>query len=338
MDKEYYKILFEKYLRDDISEEEKNKIVTWMRENTAFSAWWEKEFDSCSYNIDTALKDNMLANIKSLVLPTESMNIQDENPVKRRKNIFLSRKGFSRLVKWAAVLFIPLILAFMGWYYLNPVDKEQVPFIVKVPNGDMTTVMMPDGTDIMLNSGSQLMYGESYGKDERRVKLYGEGYFKVAHDTRRPFIVQLEVLEIKVLGTVFNVRAYSDSQDITIVLLEGKVRVNSETASVSMQPGEKLTYNRITRRFDSEKVNAGNFIAWTSGKLYFNNESLENIVKTLSRVYDVTIRYDSSEIADEYFTGTIPGGGIKNALDILKLTSSFDYVIDGTTIILMSKY
>ena len=171
----------------------------------------------------------------------------------------------------------------------------------------------------------------------RRVQLNGEAYFKVAHDEKHAFIVQVGDLEVKVLGTSFNVSAYEDAKDVTVVLLEGKVGVYAQETSRMMKPGDKIEYNKNTHQLVATQVHPNNYIEWTKGNIYFEKESLENIMKTLSRIYDVEIRFDSNKLPNEYFTGTIPGGGIQNALNILMLTSPFYYEMDGSVIVLKEK-
>ena len=241
--------------------------------------------------------------------------------------------------RWAAMICIPICIAFFTYNILSisNADKAHSPFIVKADKGDKATVILPDGTDVILNSASQLSYLSDFGRNERRVQLEGEGYFKVAHDTRRTFIVQVGELEVKVMGTVFNVCAYSNDQDVTVVLLEGKVGIHTPSTSTTLSPGEKINYNKSTRKLSTEKVYPDDYVSWTKGSLYFQNESLENIMKALSRVYDVTIRIDSPKISEERFTGTIPGGGIQNALNIIMLTSPFRYEMEDSVIILKEK-
>ena len=240
--------------------------------------------------------------------------------------------------RWAAMICIPICIAFFTYNILSISDTDtRSPFIVKADKGDKATVVLPDGTDVILNSASQLSYLRDFGKNERRVQLDGEGYFQVAHDTRRTFIVQVGELEVKVLGTVFNVCAYNNEQDVTVVLLEGKVGVQTPSSSLIMKPGEKMNYNKSTHKLTTEKVYPEDYVTWTKGSLYFQNESLDNIMKALSRAYDVTIRIDSPRIAEERFTGTIPGGGIQNALNIIMLTSPFRYEVKDSVIVLKEK-
>lgn len=328
MEKEYYKNLAEKYFAGDITEAEISELAGWIRNNVQLSDWWEEEFEKSDTDTPLALRDKMFARIKAEVLK--------EQPAMKRT---LDKTLVPAWAKWAAMICIPICIAFFTYNILSisNTDKNRSPFMVKANKGDKATVVLPDGTDVILNSASQLSYLSDFGRNERRVHLEGEGYFKVAHDARRTFIVQVGELEVKVMGTVFNVCAYSNDQDVTVVLLEGKVGVYTPSTSATLSPGEKINYNKSTRKLSTEKVYPDDYVSWTKGNLYFQNESLENIMKALSRVYDVTIRIDSPKISEERFTGTIPGGGIQNALNIIMLTSPFRYEVEDSVIILKEK-
>ena len=239
--------------------------------------------------------------------------------------------------KWAAAIVLPICIAFFTYYLVDSSQTVGAPFIVKADKGDKATIELPDGTNVVLNSASQLSYLNNFGENGRRVQLNGEAYFKVAHDEKRAFIVQVGDLEVKVLGTSFNVSAYEDAKDVTVVLLEGKVGVYAQKTSHIMKPGDKIEYNKATHKITATQVHPSDYIEWTKGNIYFEKESLENIMKTLSRIYDVEIRFDSNKLPNEYFTGTIPGGGIQNALNILMLTSPFYYEMDGSVIVLKEK-
>lgn len=327
MEKEYYKNLAEKYFAGDITKAEISELAGWIRNNVQLSDWWEEEFEKSDTDISPVLRDKMFERIKAEVL--------NEQPAVERTP---GKTLVPAWARWAAMICIPICIAFFTYNILSISDTDtRSPFIVKADKGDKATVVLPDGTDVILNSASQLSYLRDFGKNERRVQLDGEGYFQVAHDTRRTFIVQVGELEVKVLGTVFNVCAYNNEQDVTVVLLEGKVGVQSPSSSLIMKPGEKMNYNKSTHKLTTEKVYPEDYVTWTKGSLYFQNESLDNIMKALSRAYDVTIRIDSPRIAEERFTGTIPGGGIQNALNIIMLTSPFRYEVKDSVIVLKEK-
>ena len=326
MDKIYYKELIEKYFDGNITDAEIKKLSDWIKNDRHLQNWWEEEFSKSDAGINPVLRDKLFARIKEQTQGKEETQGK-EKPRTIRMNPW----------KWAAAIVLPICIAFFTYYLVDSSQTVGAPFIVKADKGDKATIELPDGTNVVLNSASQLSYLNNFGENVRRVQLNGEAYFKVAHDEKRAFIVQVGDLEVKVLGTSFNVSAYEDAKDVTVVLLEGKVGVYAQKMSHIMKPGDKIEYNKATHKITATQVHPSDYIEWTKGNIYFEKESLENIMKTLSRIYDVEIRFDSSKLPKEYFTGTIPGGGIQNALNILMLTSPFYYEMDGSVIVLKEK-
>ena len=326
MDKIYYKELIEKYFDGNITDAEIKKLSDWIKNDRHLQNWWEEEFSKSDAGINPVLRDKLFARIKEQTQGKEETQGK-ENPRTIRMNPW----------KWAAAIVLPICIAFFTYYLVDSSQTVGAPFIVKADKGDKATIELPDGTNVVLNSASQLSYLNNFGENVRRVQLNGEAYFKVAHDEKRAFIVQVGDLEVKVLGTSFNVSAYEDAKDVTVVLLEGKVGVYAQKISHIMKPGDKIEYNKATHKITATQVHPTDYIEWTKGNMYFEKESLENIMKTLSRIYDVEIRFDSNKLPNEYFTGTIPGGGIQNALNILMLTSPFYYEMDGSVIVLKEK-
>ena len=326
MDKIYYKELIEKYFDGNITDAEIKKPSDWIKNDRHLQNWWEEEFSKSDAGINPVLRDKLFARIKEQTQGKEETQGK-ENPRTIRMNPW----------KWAAAIVLPICIAFFTYYLVDSSQTVGAPFIVKADKGDKATIELPDGTNVVLNSASQLSYLNNFGENGRRVQLNGEAYFKVAHDEKCAFIVQVGDLEVKVLGTSFNVSAYEDAKDVTVVLLEGKVGVYAQKTSHIMKPGDKIEYNKATHKITATQVHPSDYIEWTKGNIYFEKESLENIMKTLSRIYDVEIRFDSNKLPNEYFTGTIPGGGIQNALNILMLTSPFYYEMDGSVIVLKEK-
>lgn len=326
MDKIYYKELIEKYFDGNITDAEIKELSDWIKNDRHLQNWWEEEFSKSDAGINPVLRDKLFARIKE--------QTQGKEETQGKEN---SRTIRMNPWKWAAAIVLPICIAFFTYYLIDSSQTVGAPFIVKVDKGDKATIELPDGTNVVLNSASQLSYLNNFGENVRRVQLNGEAYFKVAHDEKRAFIVQVGDLEVKVLGTSFNVSAYEDAKDVTVVLLEGKVGVYAQKMSHIMKPGDKIEYNKATHKITATQVHPSDYIEWTKGNIYFEKESLENIMKTLSRIYDVEIRFDSNKLPNEYFTGTIPGGGIQNALNILMLTSPFYYEMDGSVIVLKEK-
>lgn len=320
MDKTRYKELIEQYFEGNITDTEIKELSDWIKSDHQLQNWWEQEFTKSDATIDPLLRDKLFARIK-----------EETQGKQKLKTIRMD------YWQWAASVLLPVCIVFFAYFLVDFPDAAGTPFIVKADRGDKATVELPDGTNVVLNSASQLSYLNNFGEKVRKVQLDGEAYFKVAHDERLTFIVQIGDLEVKVLGTSFNVSGYKDSEEVTVVLLEGEVGVYAKDTSHVMKPGDKIVYNKATHKMATTQVHPDDYIEWTKGNIYFENESLANIMKTLSRIYDVEIRFDSNKLPKEHFTGTIPGGGIQNALSILMLTSSFYYEMDGSVIVIKEK-
>ena len=267
MDKTHYKELIEKYFEETITDVEIKELSDWIKNDRQLHDWWEQEFERSDSSMNPVLRDKLFARIKEETLGKEVRPL--------------------RIIpwKWVAAILLPVCVAFFTYYLLDSSPTAETPFIVKAGKGDKATIELPDGTNVVLNSASQLSYLNNFGENVRRVQLNGEAYFKVAHDEKHAFIVQIGDLEVKVLGTSFNVSAYEDAKDVTVVLLEGKVGVYAQKISHIMKPGDKIEYNKATHKITATQVHPSDYIEWTKGNIYFEKESLENIMKTLSRIY-----------------------------------------------------
>ena len=160
----------------------------------------------------------------------------------------------------------------------------------------------------MLNAGSKIVYSQGFGVDDRRLKMEGEGYFEVHKNTEKPFIVHTEDLNIKVLGTVFNIRAYKEEPNIEVALVEGKVNVFSqseEKGNIVLRPNQRAVYDKKTRVLFSDAVDAEAKALWTTGRLSFVNESLADIMKDIERRYNVHIIIEAESMKTEIFSGSI---------------------------------
>ena len=148
---------------------------------------------------------------------------------------------------------------------------------------------LSDGTRVWLNAKSSLVYPNFFKGDRREVELHGEGFFRVAHDASRPFLVKSGNVVTEVLGTEFNLRNYS-CEDTHVTLLQGSVKVRNEcsSAEVIIQPGEDA-FLLENGSFEVKKVDTDNYSLWTEGYFYFDNESLLKIMQELGRWYNVRV-------------------------------------------------
>lgn len=164
--------------------------------------------------------------------------------------------------------------------------------VLTTPHNATAQVLLADGTEVMLNAGSRLVYPQKFSGNKREVRLRGEAYFKVHHDASRPFIVHANGVATKVLGTEFNVRAY-DRSNTHVTLLQGSVLVSASASSVRIKPGEDALFNGTKLRVGEVDTEA--FTAWTQGEFYFDNESLVDIATQIGRWYNVSVIFQSPE-------------------------------------------
>jgi len=165
-----------------------------------------------------------------------------------------------------------------------------------IPYGKTSEVLLSDGTRVFLNAGSRLVYPENFKGKTREVFLIGEAFFDVKHDQSHPFIVQLNDLRIKVLGTRFNISAYPAENVIETVLAEGKVRMELNNSGLfdtktEMVPNQLASFNRTTLETNIKTVNPDNYISWTKGIFQFESTDLNRITSRLARFYNIRFKF-----------------------------------------------
>lgn len=211
---------------------------------------------------------------------------------------------------------------------------------LKIPFGQKFQVVLSDGTKIHLNSGSSLKFPITFIKGHyRKVYLTGEAFFEVAKDKLHPFIVQSNDMNVKVLGTKFNVSAYKEDQDINTVLVEGSVQVfekNIPNQKSILIPGEKASWTKSNRQVTINKVDVSEYTAWMNGQLIFKGMSFKKIAQKLERTYNVSIVNNNKELDNEVFSATLNQDidKIENIMLYLSKIYHFTYIIKDNVIII----
>lgn len=164
-----------------------------------------------------------------------------------------------------------------------------------VPAGKRTSLTLADGTKVWLNSGTTLSFPSVFDKGERRIRVNGEIYIEVTKDAGRPFIVQTNGFDVRVLGTQFNITAYAGDAKQSVVLVEGSVLVNAKVGGkAKLVPNEMLVLEGD--KIEKQTVDVENFISWKDGILQFRSESLHDILQRISRYYGVPIEYGNIDV------------------------------------------
>lgn len=232
----------------------------------------------------------------------------------------------SIFLKYAAVLFLGIFVGIRSYVVFHEHEITEYVNRIEVPIGERANLHLSDGTLVWLNSGSCLEYPTHFATDNRQVRLEGEAYFEVKRDESLPFIVQTNTLNVKVLGTKFNVSSYEMDETI-VTLKEGKVQVDCEAENESyiLYPNEQIVYSK-DKGVELLQVDANSISSWTTGYLNFVNEPLEQIVKVLERRFNVQIVIENPKLASERFTCySIDSAGIDQIFRLLQQTRMLKY-------------
>ncbi len=223
-------------------------------------------------------------------------------------------------------------------YQTESTVKEERLNVLEIPNGGEFQVTLADGSRVWLNAGTKLTYPIAFVGKERRVCLDGEGYFEVERDESKPFIVEINGMEVKVLGTSFNLRSFTADNRSMATLISGKIEVKTPTQRVELLPNQQADLLVGENKLDVHEVDAIAYGAWTKGKFVFRRERLETILDDVSRWYNVTVFYEQSRVKDILFSGIVERyADISETLEMLEKTGKVSFIVDEQKIIVRAK-
>jgi ferric-dicitrate binding protein FerR (iron transport regulator) len=207
---------------------------------------------------------------------------------------------------------------------------------ITTPRGGQYQVLLADGTKAWLNAASSLKFPVAFNGDERKVEITGEVYFEVAKDKAHPFIVKANDVNVRVLGTHFDVSAYADDDAVITTLMEGSVKMTKGTVSSLLKPGQQgiAINNKGNVTLQNADIEATE--AWRKGLFIFHDETIANVMKIMARWYDVDIVYEGDVKNKEFGGSTSKDKNIVTLLENMKLTGAIHYRIDGRRVIVMN--
>jgi transmembrane sensor len=273
----------------------------------------------------------------------------------------------SRFQKWKmfSLLACGFFLLFLGFRFLTektpaiPVQKPVWEVVTR--NGSKSNLLLPDGSSVWLNAGSRLTYDSLYGTNLREVTLSGEAYFDVVRNPNKPFIIHTGKINIRVLGTVFNVKSYPGERTIETSLIKGSIEVSfpsQPTKKIILKANQKLVIdktetisnNNTNQATDASispvriqhlnRIGADSVIAetgWMQNRLYFNDMSFHELLKSMERKYGVSFQVADAALDTIHFTGSFQNETVTQALDALRLTAEksttdFTYELQGNQV------
>ena len=300
--------LLQKYISGEASEAEKKQVTEWVQESP----------------------DNMreyLAQRKLYDIALWQSKTMEEKPQNKRK-IFTLRSAVYSMTKIAAMIAIVFLIA----HYWKNKDTEKISYqSIYVPAGQRAELTLADGTKVWLNSRSSLKFPTNFQGKSRNVILDGEGFFTVAKNKEVPFIVKTKKYDVKVLGTEFNILAYSTDSIWETSLLEGSVEIQTNgKRKLRLEPNTmvRLQGNSLVK----QHIKKMEYFRWREGLICFDNISVKEMIEKLKLYYGVDIVINNQEILGNRYTGKFRAGdGIEHVLKVLRLNNRFTYEKDDET-------
>lgn len=314
LDKDNIEHILPRYCAGETTAEESRQVEAWIKQSDE------------NYRIARQIHTIYLATDTMEILSAVDTEKALSTVSRKMSKEHLQVNWFIWLQRVAAILFIPLLIAYGIQNFTS--RKEIVQMIeVKTNPGMTTTVDLPDGSKVYLNSESSLSYPSFFSEEKRMVHLKGEAFFDVKKDPEHAFIVSApHHTEIEVLGTSFNVEAFEKDTFVSTTLVEGKIRFaylkNQQPATVVMKPGQKLMYDTSSSRIQVVETTGASEIAWKDGKIVFMSTPLPEALRMLEKRYNVMFVLSNDLLRMEAFTGAFTNQRLERILEIFKISSN----------------
>jgi len=273
---------------------DENVLFEKAQEEPAFRAEFEK-----SKKIHSGMKE-----LGSMDLPDVNNSWKAIEKSLKIRSIEFFAKGF---LKYAAIL----VVAFLAGNYFHSMtskSNQEIQYTeMEIMYGQTGHLFLFDGTEVWLNSGTKFKYPNRFNQNERNVFIEGEAYFKVKPNERLPFKVKTAKMEVEVLGTSFNISAYPEDPNQTVVLVEGKVQLNTQDGKKmgEMLPGQIAVKKEGEAVIELQSADPYFYTSWKDGKVVFDGENLSDIAKKMERWYNVEIRFEKESLKNFKLSGTI---------------------------------
>jgi len=259
------------------------------------------------------------------------------NEIRKAESGKSKQVSFNRYLKYAAIFILLLALPFS--YYMGTRNNLMDGSVTTIScaYGDRSSIVLPDSSHVWLNSGSKLTFSSNF-RNGRKVSLEGEAFFDVTKDKHHPFQVKTADVQIEVLGTKFNLKAYPDEKSVSTTLVEGSVKISSEYQEEMMKPDQKLTFDKESKQMTLQKLtDTDPDTEWKDGRFVFRNESLAELKPKLERWFDVDIVFGDEQVKSRRFTGVLSRESILEAVSYFDLSNYVSCSIQGNKIIINSQ-
>lgn len=364
--------LYAKKLAGEASETELQELQEYLRSNPdeqyfqeIFSNWWDSR-----QTPGTVTHTSQDEHFQYIIQQSASNTNEDAAPV-------INIRKRRRWVSIAAAAVLVGAISFGAWKF-SPVKKTETAAAkqlqeneIVAKRGTKSKLLLPDGTQVWLNSDSKLIYNSSFDDTLREVTLDGEAYFDVVKDPKRPFIVHTSGINIRVLGTAFNVKSYAQEATIEATLVHGLIEVEKtnepKSSRIILHPNEKLIFNKPLAKVAAKEPDKESSLtaaggkelkpqlisinplprnstdsnrietSWVYGKLLFEGDSFRDLALKMERWFNVKISFKNNKVSNYRFGGVFENENIEEALNYLQMVHAFHYSIKGNDVVIDKK-
>lgn len=317
---EYPIELITRYLSHDATNEEQQQLLDWIAAdprnqqlfNEYAAAWNRSHVSNRKFSVEARLAKINLA--------------IDQYEASQRLS-----KTWIVAVAAAAVLLV--VIGISSLLFVRQPEVEMIS--TTVPYGEKVSLTLADGTKVMLNSGSTLLYPDQFIEDNRLVSLEGEAFFDVKRDEKHPFIVETGATQTRVLGTSFNIRQSDDK--ITVAVATGKVQVEAGQQSVALVPNEMAVWLPSAHSLRQQKASLEKELAWSQNAIHFDNETLGSAARTLEKWYDVKIIFENKDLSNCLISGRFRNVPLSKVLEALEFSLGVKCYVDNKDVTIKGK-
>lgn len=310
--------LIANYLGGNATEDEILRLESWVRESDENQKYFRQFKNIWESSVELPISTD-----KAL---TKVLKLINQEP--------------ARLTLWqyfqrvAAILFIPLLIALFWMNFGKGSKTKPLPIAynkVVAAFGTFSSLELPDGSKVWLNSGSTLQYPDKFSNNNRIVYLVGEAYFEVHSNEAVPFIVNTPYFNVRATGTKFNIRAEKNFRTPSVTLIEGKVAVRKASSGKAcdliayLHPNQHMVYDTLSCHYNIQTEDPYKHFAWKDGKLVFRNDNISEVSRRISLQYNVDIEIVGNEIKQYRYRATFENEPLDELLRLLKISSPIDY-------------
>lgn len=331
--------LLQKYIKGQCTEQELHFLLNWLKSSDDYNCldsvikpFWEK-IDS-----QMAMPDEIRVNElqKEVLTLLAGLKKEERISIPPKRNRWMKWTTYSRI----AVILVFVLGTTFGIYTLVGHISRPVTYTEYISNrGEKKYIRLEDGTRITLNSATKLRVPSHFNKKSRSIEMVGEGFFEVAQNPDKPFIIRSNDAQVRVLGTSFNLKSYYEDSFMTVTVTTGKVRVcvDKQDLQLSLLANEHLLISKTDGKISKQVIQKNHYVEWMNNVLYFDKEPISEVVKSINRTYNCNVVLESQR-SDFLITGTHNRKDVEAILEAICFTTGLGSRKEGKNIFLYDKH